>query len=148
MRWFFAVMLITSLSATLKMLGIELPVPAWAVAVNRWLQGNFGTIMAGLAFVGGILFAAGQQQLRAGLGIAIDVITWLNDHSWNSLEMQTEETRTLAETMVPGPLQAGIGKKAQGYWRRERIKNRLKVMMEKLLRDEKPDLSFSSRHGA
>ena len=136
---FFAVMLITSLSATLKMIGIELPVPAWAAAVNQWLQGNFGTIMAGLAVVGTFLFAAGQQQLRAGLGIAIDVITWLNDHSWNSLEMQTQETRTLGETMFPSPLQAGSGKKAQGYWRRERIKNRLKVMMEKLLRDEKPD---------
>jgi hypothetical protein len=136
---FFAVMLITSLSATLRMIGIGLPVPGWAAAINYWLQANFGSIMAGLAIVGGFLFAAGQQQLRAGLGIAIDVITWLNDHSWNSLEMRTEETRTLAEAMVPGPLQAGSGQKAQGYWRRERIKNRLKVMMEKLLRDEKPD---------
>jgi hypothetical protein len=136
---FFAVMLLTSFSATLRMLGIEPPIPAWAAAVNHWLQGNFGSIMAGLAVFGSLLFAAGQQQLRAGLGIAIDVITWLNDHSWNSLEMETEATRTLAETMVPGPLQAGSGQKAQGYWRRERIKNRLKVLMDKLLRDEKPD---------
>jgi hypothetical protein len=136
---FFAAMLFASLSATLRMFGCELPVPDWAAAVNYWLQGNFGTIMAGLAVFGGFLFAAGQQQLRAGLGIAIDVITWLNDHSWNSQEMLTEETRTFAEAIIPGPLQAGRGQKAQGYWRRERIKNRLKVMMEKLLRDEKPD---------
>lgn len=136
---FFAVMMVASLSATLRMLGFELPVPAWAAAANFWLQGNFGSIMAGLAVFGGILFGFGQQQLRAGLGIAIDVITWLNDHSWNSLEKQSEATRTFAERIAPGLLNAGAGQKAQGYWRRERIKNRLKVMMEKLLSDEKPD---------
>jgi hypothetical protein len=136
---FFIAMFITTIAGLLPMLGWNFSAPGIASRVNYELQNNFGKVMAGLALVGGILFAAGQQQLRAGLGIAIDVITWLNDHSWNSVEAGTPETRMPAESLMPDALAAKSGQKAQGYWRRERIKNRLKVLMEKLIRDEKPD---------
>ncbi len=135
---FLAIFTFTTIVATLYLTGNLALRAGWLTPVEDLMHDHFKAVLTVIAFAGSVVIGFGQQQLRAGLGIAIDVITWLNDHSWNSFERGTSETRVFAERWFPKLLNAGSGTKTQGYWRKERIKNRLKVMMEKLISDEQP----------
>ena len=138
---FLALFTYTTIAGTLHLAGWIETRAGWLTTFENSIHGQFPVIMAVLAAGVGLLMAIGQQQLRAGLGIAIDVITWLNDQSWNSAVQPdgNRETRIFAERWFPALLKAGPGMKARGYWQRGRIKNRLKVMMAKLIRDEQPN---------
>ncbi len=68
-------------------------------------------------------------QFRAGLGIATDVITYLNNYSWK----ETALVRAEASRAMP------MREKYAGYWPRERIRDRLKVLVDQLIADEDPD---------
>ena len=138
---FLALFTYTTIAGTLHLGGWIETRAGWLTTFENSIHGQFPVIMAILAAGVGLLMAIGQQQLRAGLGIAIDVITWLNDQSWNSAAQPNgnKETRIFAERWFPALLKAGPGMKARGYWQRGRIKDRLKVMMSKLIRDEQPN---------
>ncbi len=145
--WVFLLLFaLSSIAATLYLSGLLQSRAGVLTPVEDFMHRNFGQVLAALAVGSSLLFAFGQQQLRAGLGIAIDVITWLNDESWNSREHDTKETRIFAERWFPTALKADKGTKNHGYWRRERIKNRLKVMMSKLIRDEQPTEIYFVSH--
>ncbi len=145
-RGFLFLFAFSSIAGTLFLSGFLQSRAGVLTPIEDLMHRYFGQILAGLAVFSSVLFAFGQQQLRAGLGIAIDVITWLNDESWGSRERQTNETRLFAERWFPRLLNAGSGVKNHGYWRRERIKNRLKVMMSKLIRDEQPNEIYFVSH--
>ena len=88
----------------------------------------------------------GKAGLATAVAIATDVLVYLNDYSWRSRESsmggaeqdQVSEkcTRTLVERA------SGMRKKettnSQGYWLRERIQSRMKVLVDQLIEDHKP----------
>lgn len=102
-------------------------------------EDTFAGALLLLATIGGLAVAAGQAPLRAGLGIAIDVITWLNDHSWNSAERGQTGHKTVFESILPMIFYGNLENQNQGYWRRDRIKQRFDVLATQLIRDERPD---------
>jgi hypothetical protein len=90
---------------------------------------NVGTVMLIAAAVGAALVTTFAAQFRAGLGIATDVITYLNNYSWNEPALKEAEK-----------VRAGSARqKYTGYWPRERIRERLLVLVDQLVADEDPD---------
>ena len=138
-RVFFIALALSALAQTSKFYDIEIPASEFIASLTDISNETFGKALLLLATLGTFAAVAGQQQLRAGLGIAIDVITWLNDHSWNSAERNTKSTSTVFERTLPRLFPTRAGSKQQGYWRRERIKQRLEVLATQLMRDERPD---------
>ncbi len=106
------------------------------------------TGILGLLAVGAL-----AKPLSAALGILTDVLTYLNDYSWDSNEtfkkaMKAEDvkgtfTRTFLErSMKPfgfTPMPHRPGQSKSGYWLRGRIQNRLIVLVDQLIRNEQPD---------
>jgi hypothetical protein len=139
LRGFLAVLTLFAIGATAKLYGWNLPGGRITASITNINSDTFSAIMLALTAIGGLAVAAGQKPLRAGLGIAIDVITWLNDHSWDSAERGQTGTRTLFERGLPKLFSAKSGTNQQGYWRRERIKQRLEVLTTQLIKDEHPN---------
>ncbi len=88
---------------------------------------NKALVFAGL--LGVVVVSTFAGSIRAGLGIATDVITYLNNYSWTPQEMESAEKAR----------QRAAPEKYKGYWLRERIKARFKVLAEQLIADEDPD---------
>ena len=108
------------------------------------ISDHFGQILGVMATIAGIAAGFGQAQLRAGLGIAIDVITWLNDHDWNTAEAaEGSGHRNNDEPLMKW---LPTNREKQGYWRRHRIKSRLEVLADQLIRDEQPDELYLISH--
>lgn len=90
---------------------------------------HFGTALAVAGLIGAAVVTTFAGSIRAGLGIATDVITYLNNYSWTPKAMADVERLRLQDKPA----------KYSGYWLRERIKDRLKVLAEQLISDENPD---------
>lgn len=104
-------------------------------------------VLAAVALVGAALVTTFRTAFAAGLGIATDVLAWINDYSWNSRDpalaevepAQRHHSRTFVERALglrpdpPGDFTA------RGYWLRRRIRERMNVLMEQLIMDETPD---------
>ncbi len=146
LRGFLFILAVFSLAAVAQFYDLSFPGKAFAASLTGINGDTFTATMLALTALGGFAVAAGQAPLRAGLGIAIDVITWLNDHSWDSTECKRTETCTVFERAMPAVYAAKSNRKAEGYWRRERIKLRLDVLANQLIRDERPDELFIVSH--
>ena len=92
-----------------------------------------------------------RTPLATALGILADVLTYLNDYSWNSRTVQSAGRDTDLRTghaTTPGVAErnrdradtAQTPPPPSGYWLRERIQDRLKVLVNQLIRDERPDV--------
>lgn len=108
-----------------------------AKAIKAILAWGTLSLIAALGFVGGFVLFNMRASFVAGLGILADVLAYLNDKSWNS--GQTPANRTWLEKLLRFPKRKPSAANPQGYWQRERIKDRLDVLVTSLLRDEKPD---------
>jgi hypothetical protein len=146
LRGFLLVLALFSLVAIAQFYDPNFPGVATLAPLTKINSETFTAIVLGLTAVGGFAIAAGQAPLRAGLGIAIDIITWLNDHSWDSTECKRTETCTVFERALPALYAAKSNLKAEGYWRRDRIKKRLDVLVNQLIRDERPNQLFLVSH--
>ncbi|MGL4489092.1 MAG: hypothetical protein ACRCU5_06570 [Rhizobiaceae bacterium] len=146
LRGFLFVLAVFSLVSVAQFYDLPFPGIEMASSWTKIDEVSFANIILGLTAVGGFAVAAGQAPLRAGLGIAIDVITWLNDHSWDSTECKRTETCTVFERTLPALYASKSNLKAEGYWRRDRIKSRLDVLATQLIRDERPDRLFIVSH--
>lgn len=118
----------------LKAIGAAMPLAMtaaglMAVAVVGWFRTPFAT----------------------ALGILADVLTYLNDYSWNSREVGStgpDRGRGARGATTPAGAASNKGRadatqtvtRPHGYWLRERIKDRLKVLVNQLIRDERPDV--------
>lgn len=92
-----------------------------------------------------------RTPFATALGILADVLTYLNDYSWNSRKVWSTGPDTdhlPGHATTPGVVArnkdftdvAQTPPPPSGYWLRERIKDRLKVLVHQLIRDERPDL--------
>jgi hypothetical protein len=139
LRAFLAALAVFVAFATVKLYQLPLTEEQIAAQLIGTNEDTFAGALLLLATIGGLAVAAGQAPLRAGLGIAIDVITWLNDHSWNSAERGQTGHKTVFERVLPKVFSGNPDNKNQGYWRRNRIKQRFDVLATQLIRDERPD---------
>ena len=79
-----------------------------------------------------------KAEFMAGVGIIADVLAYINDASWNSHDR--DEPRTWLERVFNLSVPAvATNANPRGYWLRQRIHARLCVLVETLLRDEKPE---------
>lgn len=111
-----------------------------------------------LAGAGALAIGVARGALGAGIGIAIDVLSYINSYSWNSWQDvlpdgaqgvrnsrridrgEEEESRTLLERLpIPWLRDAPSRRKDWGYWLRRRIQDRLRVLVAGLIVDEQPD---------
>lgn len=108
-------------------------------AVN-WTIAGIG--LGGVALTG---FARGAFAM--GIGILADVVVYLNDYSWKSEETDPATGQPFG-THTRTPLERLFGLRQtpppdsvmpQGYWMRRRIGDRLDVLMQRLIRAERPD---------
>ena len=134
---------------------------AW---LDRLLSQGTGAALVILAFIGVALVAYLREAFAAGLGVLTDVLAYLNDYSWahNRLEAQIyaaamtdrpahrffadpNEKRIWARirdyflTLFGWKLLPPREDKPQGYWLRNRIQDRFRVLMEALINAEEPD---------
>lgn len=122
------------------------------------LQGGVAGALLALAGVGTAAIGFGRGALASGIGIAIDVLSYINSYSWqsgadvapdgqgrgrNSRRLDRgmiREARTILEHLPIAALQkAPQRREAWGYWLRRRIQDRLRVLIAELIRDEEPD---------
>jgi hypothetical protein len=83
-------------------------------------------------------FFLGAMSL--GLFVAGDVIIYLNDFHWRR-RPDAAPSRTFAEVLVPGLARASkaLPAEADGYHFRNRIRSRLRLLVNDLIQSEKPD---------
>jgi hypothetical protein len=109
-----------------------------------------GVMLLGLGAVALFLIATLRDPFAAGLGIMTDVLAYLNDYSWDSAGRAHDTTNAASHDprLTPrswvdrlfGLRRAGTTSQGpHGYWLRERIQDRMRVLTDSLLRDEKPD---------
>jgi hypothetical protein len=100
------------------------------------------------AAIGALLVGGLATYASAGLGIVSDVLTYLNDYSWNSKEPVAMGKRVRARGgKTRNWIERGLGVTPKnwrkggkrGYFLRERIKNRLKVLVDELIANERPN---------
>ncbi len=123
------------------------------VQFSEWLRALLADatqpVLAAVAMIGVALVTTFRTAFAAGLGIATDVLAWLNDYSWNSrapvrdrqgdIRERGHHTRTWIEralglrTDPPGDFTP------RGYWLRRRIRERMNVLMNQLIDDEAPN---------
>jgi hypothetical protein len=108
-----------------------------AKAIKAILAWGTLSLIAALGFVGGFVLFNMRGSFVAGLGILADVLAYLNDKSWNS--SRALSNRTWLEKLLRFPKREPSASHPQGYWQRERIQDRLSVLVRNILRDEKPD---------
>jgi hypothetical protein len=102
--------------------------------------------LLGIGIVVVLILSLGRAGLATAVAIVTDVLVYLNDYSWRSREsamggaerkqVSEKGTRTLVERA------AGLRRmettNRQGYWLRERIQSRMKVLVDALIADHKP----------
>lgn len=125
------------------------------------IRSTVGVSLSALAAVGALAIGFGRGVLGAAIGIVIDVVSYINNFSWNSWDdldkpkseqlaigprqaervtvAQMQPSRTIFETILPWLIQGDRAPKAKGYWMRRRIQDRMRVLVAELLRDEEPD---------
>ncbi len=81
--------------------------------------------------------------VRDGIDVATDIITYMNDYSWESERSGTLETQTMLEKWfklrTPPPAKSG-------YYNRNRIKRRLEMLVDRLVQQEAPDELYIVAH--
>ena len=108
-------------------------------ATTKILEKSTSLLLAGLAFLALLALVAARVEFAAGVGVAADVLAYLNDYSWGagSSDSKTARRHTWLERFLP---RAWVFTGAPaGYWLRHRIQDRLKVLMTQLIVDEQPD---------
>jgi hypothetical protein len=101
-----------------------------------------GWALAALAAALGGVIVWFRLPLAMGLAIVTDIVLWLNDYSWR-LEARDTAPHTFRRRTPPG--EAALAElppddpTPRGYWLRQRIRERFRVLMTTLLRDEDPD---------
>lgn len=110
---------------------------------NTFIRDTMSYILVLVASLAILAIGVFRNSFAAGLGILTDVLTYLNDYSWNS-----SVSPSLASTAQPDPsrtfLERWLGKnkdnnKARGYWQRKRIQDRMVVLVNQLVYHEQPD---------
>jgi len=102
------------------------------------LRGWSSTVLALFGIVGVVVFGTFRRELQSGIEILTDVITYLNDYSWRW--GGSVPARTLLERLPFAKRAFGrSGAPSPGYWPRQRIQDRLRRLVDRLLETEKPD---------
>lgn len=86
-----------------------------------------------LGILGVALVTWAGSQLKMGLEILTDVITYLNDYDWRW------GTATPGSAAIDRLLPRGGSAEDAGYFLRERIKDRFKVLVDELIANERPN---------
>lgn len=109
-----------------------------------------GPVLKILAGMVALALTLGGRSLSRGINIATDILTYINDYSWNSDRVETtaaEDRDTPMFTATRTFLERGFGLRTtpvpknqpRGYWLRRRIQNRLSLLVERLIAAERPD---------
>jgi hypothetical protein len=106
------------------------------------LAEHAGKAVLFIGLIGVAVFAWFRPGLQLSLEILTDVITYINDYDWRW--EKDKPGRTVFERIAArGRNKPEYGKTAStkeaGYWPRERIKNRLKVLVDELIANERPN---------
>jgi hypothetical protein len=107
-------------------------------AVAHWTL----TIIFGILAVGTALVYTLNAEFAAGLGILADVLAYLNNGSWISGATTDPYKAKPRKTFLQRWFfknKPEADTRTHGYWLRRRIHDRLDVLIQNLLRDEKPD---------
>lgn len=100
----------------------------WFIAMTAAALAIAAVIAAGVAYY--------TDYLRAGLGIASDVITYLNNYSWEGGNSTALPKQTIVERFLGWYPDVGA---KRYYYLRRRIQERLRVLIWTMLREQKPD---------
>jgi hypothetical protein len=99
--------------------------------ISAFLRKMTQPVILGLGLLGVVLVTWAGSQLKMGLEILTDVITYLNDYDWRW--GTATPGRAAIDRVMPQ------GKTGAKYFLRERIKNRLKVLVDELIANERPN---------
>jgi hypothetical protein len=122
-----------------------------------WIVGAIPHAMTITAIIAAVIVGSFRNSFAAVLGILTDVLTYLNDYSWDSEELKSTDkqeqplrkgvaTTTFVERILRWPEPSRKPDRARGYWRRRRIQDRLKVLVNQLIADERPDVLVIVAH--
>ena len=127
--------------AVLSLLGVARRGASILATIRNWTR----PAMAAAGLMAVAVVGWFRTPLATALGILADVLTYLNDYSWNSRKSQsagpdTDRRAGQATTHGVARLQQGLRRHgtsapaSSGYWLRERIQDRLKVLVNQLIR--------------
>jgi hypothetical protein len=138
---FVVIVFLLSLDGLLRGFGLGHILP---VNIPEFLQRYASWFMSGLAIVAAILLSYFRNAFALGIAIFTDVLVYINDYSWNTAATEDESNGTYTPLWferLPGltPARKLDPDTPQGYWPRQRIQDRLKVLMAQLIQDETPD---------
>lgn len=116
-----------------------------------WIVGAIPYALTITTMIAAVVVVSFRDSFAAVLGILTDVLTYLNDYSWDSEEFRDNEdgerktrkgfaTTTFVERILGWRRPVDDPHMPKGYWRRERIQDRLKVLVNQLIADEQPDV--------
>lgn len=123
-------LILTGFSVVCGWLGLSLPVPE-----SETIRDGFLTIFGLLGFGVVAWFRGGLAQV---INILTDVIAYVNNHSWT---VTGGNHRTLLVERLTGLAGYQLARAADfsGYWLRNRIQDRMKVLLTEMIRTELPD---------
>lgn len=98
----------------------------------------FGFVMVSAVAITGFAYL-----IRNGLDVATDIVTYLNDYSWESQRAGTRSTRTFLERWLNLEIPE---ERKSGYFLRDRIKQRLEMLVSRLIKHEAPDELYLVAH--
>jgi hypothetical protein len=137
-RLLIASRMLLALSFFLPLVVLTLYFASNNTALTHWTI----TIIFGILAVGTALVYTLNAEFSAGLGILADVLAYLNNGSWISGATtdpyKTKSRKTFLERLF-FKNNPETDARTHGYWLRRRIHDRLDVLIQNLLRDEKPD---------
>jgi hypothetical protein len=138
---FVIAVFLLSLDGILRGLGWGHVLP---VNIPEFLQRYAGWFMSGLALVAALVLGYARNAFALGIAIFTDVLVYLNDYSWDTAASDDQRNGDRS----PGWFRRIFGLSStrdrdpdapHGYWPRQRIQDRLKVLMAQLIEDETPD---------
>ena len=138
---FVVVVFLLSLDGLLRGSGLGHILP---VNIPEFLQLYAGWFISGLAVVAALVLGYARNAFALGIAIFTDVLVYINDYSWNTAAAEDEKNgsyRPIWFERIPGVTSARKldPDTPHGYWPRQRIQDRLKVLMAQLIEDEAPD---------
>ena len=151
---FIVTMLALSLAALVNfVLGDHSPISP----LFGWIVSVIPHALTITAIIAAVVVGSFRTSFAAVLDILTDVLTYLNDYSWDSEEFSSNDdqqrsvrkgvaTTTFVERVLRWRKPVEDADQPRGYWRRARIQDRLKVLVNQLIADERPDVLVIVAH--
>jgi len=116
-----------------------------------WIVSAIPFAMTITAMIAAVVVGTFRKSFAAVLGILTDVLTYLNDYSWDPEGLGSSDepersverglaTTTFVERLLRWRRPEEDPHRPRGYWRRARIQDRLTVLVNQLIADERPDV--------